>query len=193
MLEYSKFGLGPYAEFLENVHKDLILVTFALFDRLLVRLIRRLRIFIHVAHGSRYCRRWCSTLRKDVPLGFDSFFDFLLSGRLNYLGVRHRVLTDVLGRHQLRMSIVNYFIDDLIDKNEVFPNALLIENATVIPKYLHHSVDNVHHVRRRHIVPSRSHEINPELFSEEIAESFNILKENATKKGLNKNGRDTYE
>lgn len=107
---------AAYTKLFENVYEDLILVTFALFGRLLIFIFfGRLGIFIHVAHWSSYGRRWCSTLSKDIPLRFDGLLDFLLRWWLNDLGVRDCVLTYVLGRHQLWVSIVDYFVYDLID------------------------------------------------------------------------------
>lgn len=76
------------------------------------------------------------------------------------------------------MSIVNYFVYDLINKNEIFSNALLIEYATVIPKHLHHSIDNVHHVGGRNIVFGSRNKINAKLFCEEVVEALDILNYN---------------
>lgn len=73
------------------------------------------------------------------------------------------------------MAIVDYFVDDLVNEHKVAPNALLVENAAVVSKNFHHSVDNVHYGRRLHVVLRSGHEIDPKLLGEEVVNSIDVL------------------
>ena len=73
------------------------------------------------------------------------------------------------------MSIINDFVNYLVNEHEVFPNRLLVEDATIVTEYFHHSVDHVMHDRRRNIVLSCRHKVNTKLFSEEIVDSIHML------------------
>lgn len=55
----------------------------------------------------------------------------------------NNVLPNVLGCHKLGMPVINYLIDYLIDKYEVFSYRLFIQDTTVVSKHFHHAVDHV--------------------------------------------------
>lgn len=73
------------------------------------------------------------------------------------------------------MSIINDFVDDLINKYKVFPYTLFVKDSTIVSKDLHHSVDDIHHKRRRHVELGRCHEVNSEFLGKEEVQAFNIL------------------
>ena len=73
------------------------------------------------------------------------------------------------------MAIINHFIDDLINENKIFSDTLFIENATVIPENLHHSVKNIQYVGWLNIVSRRGHKIDSKLLCEEVVYPIDIL------------------
>ncbi len=73
------------------------------------------------------------------------------------------------------MPIVNYLVDDLIYQHEVLADGLLVQNAAEIAENLHHTVQNVQHVRRRHVVLSGGHEKDSKFLGIEIIDSIHIL------------------
>lgn len=73
------------------------------------------------------------------------------------------------------MPIVNDLVDDLVDEHEILPNALFVQHAAIVPKNLHHSIDDVKDGRWRHIRLTRSHKVNAKLLSEEVVDPINML------------------
>lgn len=73
------------------------------------------------------------------------------------------------------MAVVDDFVNDFINEDEVFADAFFVEDATVVPKDLHHAVDDVHHERKRHVVFAGGHEIDPELFRVKEVQTLDIL------------------
>lgn len=164
---------GTYAELFENVDEDFVRVTLAL----LRWLPGGVGLRVDIAHGPRdSCagRRLLGENAEDAAalLGLHVFAANL---GLNDNCVADRVLSDVLGRHELRVSIVNDLVDDFIDEYEVLADALLVEHATVISKDFHHAINDVHDERRRHVVLGRGHEVDAELLGEEIVEAMDVL------------------
>lgn len=84
-------------------------------------------------------------------------------------------LFDVFSSHELGVSIVNDLIDNLVYQHEVLPYALLIEHSTVVSEDLHHSIQDVHHERRRHIVLGCCYEEDAELLRVEEVNAFHVL------------------
>ncbi len=84
-------------------------------------------------------------------------------------------LLDTFSGHQLRMSIVNNFINDLVDEYEILSNTFLIQDSTVISEDFHHSVENVHHKRGGHIELCGCDEEDAKLLRVEIVDALYIL------------------
>lgn len=72
------------------------------------------------------------------------------------------------------MTVINYFINDLINENEILPNTLLANHSTIVSEYLHHSVYNVHHKRWRHIVFGCRNKVDTEFLGKEEVQSLDI-------------------
>lgn len=74
------------------------------------------------------------------------------------------------------MSIVNNFIDKLINQHEVLPDALFIENSAIISKYFHHSIKNIHDIGRRDIMLCGGNKIYTKFLGIKETDSLHILK-----------------
>ena len=75
----------------------------------------------------------------------------------------------------LRMSVVNNLVYYFIDQHEIFPNTLFVEHATVISEHLHHSVQDVKHTGRLHVVFRSGDEVDTKLLCKEVIDAFDIL------------------
>jgi hypothetical protein len=86
-----------------------------------------------------------SGLGEDVPFGLHFVLYLLLRIHLSddYC-IAYSVLSDVFGRYQLRMSIINNFVNDFINEHKVFSNGFFIQHSAVVSENFHHSVDDVH-------------------------------------------------
>ena len=84
-------------------------------------------------------------------------------------------LADVLSCNQLSMAIIDHFIYDLVDEDEVFANALFIQDTAVITEDLHHSINDVHDGAGSGIGLTCSHKVDAELLGEEVVHSIDVL------------------
>ena len=84
-------------------------------------------------------------------------------------------LADVLGRHELRVAVVDHLVDDLVDEHKVLANAFFVEHAAIVPEDLHHPVNNVENGGRCHVCLACCHEVDSELLREEIVDSIDVL------------------
>ena len=107
------------------------------------------------------------------------FLDLL--GLLDQHSLVDDILSDVLRRHQLCMAIVDHFVDDLVDEDEVFANTLLVEHSAVVTEHLHHAVEDVQDCGGLDVVLGRRHEVDAELLGEEVVDSVHILKKEGVK------------
>ena len=73
------------------------------------------------------------------------------------------------------MSIIDHLVNDLVDENKVLPDALFVEDTTVITEDLHHAVNDIQDGRRSHVSFSRRHEVDSKLFREEVVHAVNVL------------------
>ena len=78
------------------------------------------------------------------------------------------------------MAVIDHFVNDFVDEDEVLPDAFLVKNAAIVAEDLHHAVDHVQDSRRGHICLARGDEINAELLREEVVDTVNILKPKQT-------------
>ena len=185
-IDYGAIRVEKYTKLLKYVNEYLILITLALFDNA-SWLVWNSRV--HIADRpldrvGRGCSFW-----ENVPFGLHFLFDLLLRvSLLDNHGVTYSVLPDVLGRHQLRVPVVNNLVNDFINEHKVFPNGFFIENSAVIPKYFHHSINNVHHETWGNVVLCGGYEVDSELLREEIIEALNILQNSKIKRGLTNEG-----
>jgi len=161
-----------YAQFLKNIYENLILFVFA-FPAYYT--FTSCGWGIDAAHGSRH-RSWGSSrLLENIPLANFLLHHFLVLWRADLHWVAHGILSYVLSGHQLWMTIVNDFIDDLINQHKILPNSLFIKHSTIVSKHLHHSIDYVHDERRWNIVFRRRYEIDAKLLCEEVIQALNVL------------------
>ncbi len=84
----------------------------------------------------------------------------------------------------MSVAVVDDFIYDFVDKDEVFPNALFVKHSAVISEDLHHPVEDVHHIGRAHVVLRSSHEVNPELLRKKVVYPIHILVEKSESENL---------
>ena len=73
------------------------------------------------------------------------------------------------------MSIVDNFIDNLVNQYKILPDALLVEDAAVVSEDFHHAIDDVEDGGGGHIGLARCHKVYAELLGEEIVHSVHIL------------------
>ena len=73
------------------------------------------------------------------------------------------------------MTVINDFINNLIDQHEIFPNALLIQNSAIVSKHLHHPVQYVHHKRGRDVVLGSRYKEYAKLLGIEKVDSLHAL------------------
>lgn len=90
-------------------------------------------------------------------------------------GLVDNELLDGLGCHQLRVPVVDDLVNDLVYEHEVLANALLVKDAAEVAEYLHHAVEDVHHIGRRHVLLSRRDEVYPELLCVEVVDAVHVL------------------
>ena len=88
----------------------------------------------------------------------------------------HNELTDVLSGHKLGVSVIDHFVNDLVDKHKVLSNALLVEYTTVVTENLHHSVDDIENGGWRDICLASCHEVDSEFLGEEIIDTIHMLR-----------------
>ena len=85
------------------------------------------------------------------------------------------ILLDVFCSHLLWVSIIDDFIDNLINQHEILPNTLFIQNSTEVSKYFHHSIQNVHHIWRRDIVFCCCYKKDSKFFCVKVIDPIDIL------------------
>lgn len=74
------------------------------------------------------------------------------------------------------MAVVNDLIDDLIDEHEVLSDTLFIKDPAEVSEDLHHSVKDIHHIGRRHVLLGSCHKEDSELLGVEVVYPIHILK-----------------
>jgi hypothetical protein len=74
------------------------------------------------------------------------------------------------------MTIVNNFVNDLVYEDEVLPNGLLVEHSAVVPKDLHHSVDDVHDKGGGDIVLGSRHKVDAKFLGKKVVQTLDVLK-----------------
>lgn len=164
---------NTYAQFFENIHEYLILLVLVPFDRLLLTVCWSC---VNAAYRSRdRCRR-CRSLLEDVPRTDLVFDDFLLLLLADLHWLADGVLSNVLSGHQLRMTIVDNLIDDLVDQHKVLPYALFVQHAAIVTEHLHHSINDVHHERGRYVVLRSRHKVDSEFLRKEVIQSLYVLR-----------------
>jgi hypothetical protein len=73
------------------------------------------------------------------------------------------------------MAIVDDLVNDLVYEDEVLANALLIEDPAKVTEHLHHSVEDVHDIGRRHVFLRRGYEEDAELLCVEVVDAVHVL------------------
>lgn len=73
------------------------------------------------------------------------------------------------------MSIVYDLVYDFVDKHKVLANAFLIKHSAEVSEYLHHAIEDVHHIRWRYILLGSRYEVDAELFRVKVVDSVHIL------------------
>ena len=73
------------------------------------------------------------------------------------------------------MAIIDHLIDDLVDEDEVFANALLVEDSAVVAEDLHHTVDDIHDGAGSGVGLAGRHKVDAELLGEEVVHSIDVL------------------
>ncbi len=73
------------------------------------------------------------------------------------------------------MAIVYDLVNDFVNENKVLADALLVEDATVVAEYLHHSINDVQDGGWGHIVLARRHKVDSKLLCKEIVHTVYVL------------------
>lgn len=73
------------------------------------------------------------------------------------------------------MPVINDLIDDLVDEDEVLPDALFIEDPTEVSEDFHHPVEDVHHVGGGHVVLGGCHKEYSKLLCVEVIDPIHVL------------------
>lgn len=85
------------------------------------------------------------------------------------------------------MSIVDNFINDLVNEYEVLSDALLVQHSTVVPEHLHHTVDDIDDTRWLYVVLAGGNEVYAELLREKVVDAVDVL-QSKIERGLTKIG-----
>jgi len=76
------------------------------------------------------------------------------------------------------MSIIDNFVNDFVNQDKIFPDALLVEDAAVVSEDLHHAIDDVEDSGGGHVGLTCCHEVYAKLLGEKIVHSVHILNKN---------------
>ena len=76
---------------------------------------------------------------------------------------------------QLRVSIINDFIDYFVNEHKVFPYRLFVEDAAIVAKNFHHSVNYVEDDRWGHVVLRCRYKVNAKFLREKVIDAVYVL------------------
>jgi len=106
--------ITTYTQFFKNINEYFIFFIFLFLSHLFPRCIIWLRI--NACHWPCYSGRWRSLLAKNIPFRFNFIFDIRTHlNWLYYYWITNSILPNVFCSHQLRVPIIDYFINNFIN------------------------------------------------------------------------------
>ena len=145
-----------YRQLLKDIHKDFILHVLLVGD---------------LTQGPLY-GSWRHRIGGEYPRG--EWAGRRLGLGLDENGLIHDELFDVLSGHQLGMPIIDDLIDDLVDKHEILPDALLVEDPAEVAEDLHHPIQDVHDIGRGDGVLGRRDKEYSEFLGIEVVDPIHV-------------------